>query len=208
MPSSPRPVSAAPSTGSRLRGRPRSVERDDAILEAAARLLGELGYSRMSMEAVAAAAGVSKPTLYLRYAGKADLVAAAFERLRIGGAPALSGDLRADLVAQLRHLRLVFERVGMSMVGVCLAEADHLPDLIARLRTRSLEPGRALMRDALAAAQARGAVAADADIETAIETAVGAYYARYLAGQPFDAGWEERVADATLRSLGSPSAPR
>jgi AcrR family transcriptional regulator len=185
------------------RGRPRSAVHDDAILEAAARLLGELGYSRMSMEAVAAAAGVSKPTLYLRYGSKAELVAAAFERLRMGGAPAPSGDLRADLVAQLRHLRLVFAHVGMSMVGVCLAEQEHLPDLIAALRDRSLHPGRQLMRDALAAARGRGEIGPDADIETAIETSIGAYYARYLAGEGFDAGWEERVADATLRALGA-----
>lgn len=207
MAARPRPAAPGPA-GPRPRGRPRSAEHDDAILEAAARLLGELGYSRMSMEAVAAAAGVSKPTLYLRYAGKAELVAAAFERLRIGGAPALSGDLRADLVAQLRHLRLVFERVGMSMVGVCLAEADHVPDLIARLRERSLEPGRQLMRDAFAAAEARGEIAAGADVETAVESAIGAYYARYLAGRPFGPGWEERVADATLRSVGDrPGGP-
>lgn len=208
MAAPPRPRPAAPSpAGARPRGRPRSAAHDDAILEAAARLLGEQGYSRMSMEAVAAAAGVSKPTLYLRYAGKAELAAAAFERLRVGGAPALTGDLRADLVAQLGHLRRVFERVGMSMVGVCLAEADHVPDLIARLRERSLEPGRQLMRDAFAAAQARGEIAADADVETTVESAIGAYYARYLAGRPFDDGWEGRVADAALRGVGAVARP-
>ena len=201
--SDPRPP---PPPARRRRGRPRSAAHDEAILEAAARLLGELGYAGMSMEAVAAAAGVSKPTLYLRYGGKAELVAAAFERLRIGGAPALSGDLRADLVAQLGHLRAVFERVGMSVVGVCLAEAQHLPDLIGALRERSLHPGRQLMRDALTSARERGEIAADADIETAIESAVGAYYARYLAGEAFDAGWEERVADATLRGVGARTA--
>lgn len=203
-PSRSRPASDPPSPAPRrARGRPRSAAHDEAILDAAARLLGELGYAGMSMEAVAAAAGVSKPTLYLRYGGKAELVAAAFERLRIGGAPALSGDLRADLVAQLRHLRAVFERVGMSVVGVCLAESRHLPDLIGALRERSLYPGRQLMRDALTSARERGEIPAGADIETAIETAVGAYYARYLAGEAFGAGWEERVADATLRGLGA-----
>lgn len=185
----------------RPRGRPRSSDVDAAILDAAARLLGEVGWSRMSMEAVAAAAGVGKPTLYLRYSGKAELVAAAFERLRMGGAPALTGDLRADLVAQLRHLRLVFGRVGMTVTGVCLAEEEHLPDLIAALRERSLHPGRALLRGALLAARERGEIAADADLDTAVEMAFGAYYARHLAGDPVDEGWEERVADATLRAV-------
>jgi AcrR family transcriptional regulator len=187
----------------RGRGRPRSTEHDDAILDAAVSLMREVGYARMSMEAVAAAAGVSKPTLYLRYAGKAELVVAAHERVRVGDAPAPTGDLRADLVAQLRHLHDVFARLGMSVIGVCLTEEDSLPDLIAALRARSLEPGRQMMRDAIAAAVERGTLpaATEADVETAVEMAIGAYYARHLAGRPFDEGWPERVADATLRAL-------
>jgi len=194
-------------TNPRGRGRPRSTENDDALLEAAAAILREAGYARMSMEGVAAAAGVSKPTLYLRYASKAELVVAVLVHLRVGGAPALRGDLRADVVAQLRHLRQVYERTGMSLIGTCLAEEPRLPDLIHELRTRSLVPGRQLLRSAFVAARERGEIDADGDIETAIETAIGAYYARYLAGDAFDAGWEERVADVTLRGLGATPAP-
>lgn len=199
------PVDDAPDTptGARRRGRPRSRDNDLAILDAAIALLGDLGYHRMSMEAVAAAAGVSKPTVYLRYPSKPDLVAAAFAHVRMGGAPALTGDLRDDLVAQLAHLRTVFERVGMSLVGVCLAEEQQVPDLIATLRTGSLQPGRRLLLDALEAARDRGALAPDADLATAVELAVGAYYARHLAGEPFDAAWPERVADAVMRAVGA-----
>jgi AcrR family transcriptional regulator len=196
-------MSSMPATTSRGRGRPRSVAHDDAILDAAVALLAEHGYTRLSMEGVAAAAGVSKPTLYLRYPGKAELVAAAFARLRVDAAPPLTGDLRDDVVGQLRHLRGVFVRVGMSLVGVCLAEEEHLPDLIEALRTRSLPPGRQVLRDALAAARERGDIAPAADLEAAIEMAIGAYYARHLAGDPFDPGWAGRVADATLRAVGA-----
>ena len=196
-------MSPAGTPAARGRGRPRSPAHDDAILDAAVALMREVGYARLTMEGVAAAAGISKPTLYLRYSGKAELVVAAHERVRLGQAPTPTGDLRADLVAQLRHLQDTFARLGMSVIGVCLAEEEGLPDLIAGLRTRSLEPGRAILREAMRAAAARGELAPDADVETAIETAVGAYYARYLAGQPFDDGWAERVADATLRGLGA-----
>ncbi|MBJ7455942.1 MAG: TetR/AcrR family transcriptional regulator [Thermoleophilia bacterium] len=199
-------MTAVQRPANRGRGRPRSTEHDDAILDAAVSLMREVGYARMSMEAVAAAAGVSKPTLYLRYAGKAELVVAAHERVRVGDAPAPTGDLRADLVAQLRHLHDVFARLGMSVIGVCLTEEESLPDLIAALRARSLEPGRQMMRDAIARAVHQGALSDGADAETAIEMAIGAYYARYLAGRPFDQGWPERVADATLRALGAPPA--
>ena len=183
------------------RGRPRSQANDHAILEAAVQLLGEVGYTRLSMEGVAAAAGVSKPTLYLRYASKAELVAAAFTAVRMGAAPPLSGDLRADLVAQLGHLRIAFARLGMSVVGVCLAEEEHVPDLIEALRARSLRPGRQLLRNAFILARDRREIREDADLDAAIEMAFGAYYAHYLSGEPFPEGWEDRIADAVLRSL-------
>jgi len=150
---------------------------------------------------------VSKPTLYRRFGGRAPLVAAAFARLRVGGAPAPTGDVRRDLVAQLRHARAVLERVGMSLVGVCLAEADAHPDLIAALRAGSLQPGRRLVHDALAAARDRGELAAGADLETAVEALVGALYARRLAGDAPADGWEERVVDLVLRGLAPTADP-
>lgn len=203
---SDRPTPPPSSPASRGRGRPRSVVHDDAILEAAIGLMREVGYSRMSMEAVALRAGVSKPTLYLRYPGKAELVVAAHVRVRILDAPARTGELRADIVAQLRHLQQVFERLGMSVIGVCLAEEESLPDLIAALRAHSVQPGRQILRDALGAAIADGRIPPDADVETAVEMAIGSYYARYIAGRDADDGWAERIADATLRSLGATPA--
>ena len=71
----------------------------------------------------------------------------------------------------------------MSLIGACLAEEAHLPDLIAEPAHAQPEPGRQLLRDALVTARDRGEIDPDGDIEAAIETAIGAYYARYLAGR-------------------------
>jgi AcrR family transcriptional regulator len=185
------------------RGRPRSDRCDQAILDAALRLIGEEGYARMSMEGIAAAAGVSKPTIYLRYRSKADLASRALERLRVAEAPAPTGDLRADLVAHLRHLRATFERVGMSVLGTCLMEERHTPELMALLRERSVLPGRLLLRDLLETARGRGELAADADLDTAVLLLSGAYYAQHVGGEPPGAAWEERVVDAAMRGLGA-----
>lgn len=193
-------LNLAPLAG-RTRGRPRSAECDGAILTATWRLLGEVGYVRLSMEGIAAAAGVGKPTLYLRYASKADVVAAAFARARMQRAPEPVGDLRADMAAQLEHIRAVMEGVGMALVGTCLAEEVHVPDLIELLRERSLRPGRQVLREILRAGVDRGDLPVDADIETGILMAVGSYYAQRIAGEEFDEGWGERVADATLAML-------
>lgn len=186
----------------RPRGRPRT-ECEGAILEAAWRLLGEVGYGRLTMERIAQEAGVGKPTLYLRYAGKAEVVGAAFMRARLERAPEPTGDLQADVAAQLDHIRAVMDGVGMALVGTCLAEEEHVPDLIDRLREHSLRPGRELMRSILRDAVQRGELPAGCDIETALEMAIGAFYALRIAGQPFDEGWAARIAAATVRLLGS-----
>src|SRR5262245_41964594 len=75
-------------TRTRTPGRPRSADADDAILAAALAELGERGYARMSMDAVAARAGVSKPTVYLRHPTKAELATAAIASMRAQPRPA------------------------------------------------------------------------------------------------------------------------
>ena len=178
---------------------------DTAILDAALHLLSTEGYARMSMDGVAARAGVSKATIYLRYEGKADLATAALAHLRESGAPAPTGDLRADLVAQLRQLRRNAERVSvMPLVGTCLMEEQHTPELMRLFRERTLGPRRALLRRMLKDAARAGAIAPDGDIEAAVDLMMGAYQSRHLSGEPFPRGLAERVVDALLRGLGAP----
>ncbi len=55
-------------------GRPRSTEADEAIAHAALALLGETGFEGVTVEAVAARAGVAKSTVYRRYPGKPELL--------------------------------------------------------------------------------------------------------------------------------------
>ncbi len=69
-------------------GRPRSAEKDAAILRAALELLASHGYTRMSLSQVAAAAQVSNSTIHLRWKTKADLVTAALADLRMAEGPA------------------------------------------------------------------------------------------------------------------------
>ncbi len=64
------PETARPSRG----GRPRDPSRDGVIREAILRLLGEVGYNALTMDAVAAEAGVGKATIYRRWRTKQDLV--------------------------------------------------------------------------------------------------------------------------------------
>src|SRR5919201_4334058 len=83
------------------RGRPRDPRRRRAILDAAMALIAEVGYDRMTIDAIAARSGASKPTLYRRWPhGKPELVADAIrERRAEGGEPPETGSLRGDLLA-------------------------------------------------------------------------------------------------------------
>jgi AcrR family transcriptional regulator len=159
------------------------------------------GYARMSVDAVAAGAGVSKPTLYLRYPSKAALATAALAHVRHQTTPRETGDTRADLVALLRHFRSGVERpFGMAMVGTVLAEEHHTPELFTQFRQRLVEPRRQMLGGVLERAKARGEVADDADLETAVNMLVGSYYANYLAG-PVPRDWAERAVELILDGL-------
>jgi AcrR family transcriptional regulator len=186
----------------RGRGRPRSEQADRSILTAAFDLLSEQGYTRMSMDAVAARAGVTKPTVYLRYRSKADLTTAALASHAPADLPPETGDLRTDLVAQLRHLRRGIESAGgLAMVGNVLAEERHTPELLERFRERVLAVRRGQLRALLEHGRERGDISADADVDAAVHMLVGAYYAQYLAGDPFTLHWPEAEVDVVLGGL-------
>jgi AcrR family transcriptional regulator len=184
------------------RGRPRSEAVDRAILDAALALMAREGYARMSVDAVAAEAGVGKPTVYLRHPSKAALATAALAHLRERTAPSDIGDTRADLVAHLRHFRAGVERpFGMAMIGNVLAEEHHTPELLERFRERLVTPRRRMIASVLERARDRGELRPGVDIDAAVDMLVGSYYAHYLAdGRPKRA-WPEAAVDLLLGGL-------
>jgi AcrR family transcriptional regulator len=184
----------------RVRGRPRREGLDEAILDAALAELGRVGYARMTVGAVAAAAGTTKPTVYTRFASKEALATAAVAHMRRRTArPRLSGDVRADLVAELRLFRAgALRPFGMSMLGSVLAEEHETPELLRLFRERVISPRRASLRRILEAARADGQLAPDTDVELGISMLVGSLYALYSAGSRVPPDWPERVVDAWL----------
>ena len=164
--------------------------------------MGERGYARMSLDAVATRAGVSKPTIYLRHASKAELATAALAAYQQRALPRVTGDTRADLIALLRHLRRGVERpYGMAMIGTVLAEEAHTPELLALFRQRVVAPRRRAFRAVLEAAHERGELRPEADLDTAVHALVGAYYAQYLSGDRFARRWPAPVVDVVLAGL-------
>jgi AcrR family transcriptional regulator len=186
----------------RAPGRPRSARVDEAILAAARAELAERGYARMSVDAVAARAGVSKPTVYLRHPTKADLATAAIASMRAAQRPEPTGDVRADLIAHLRLLRAGLERpYGMATLGTVLAEEHETPELLALFRERLVAPRRRELRTVLAAARDRGELRPEANLDVAVSAFVGAFFARYLAGESLGGRFVTSLADTVLDGL-------
>jgi AcrR family transcriptional regulator len=187
---------------SRSRGRPRSRAIDERILSATLAILGRDGYARMSIDAVAAEAGVTRPTVYLRHATKAELATAALAAFRGRAKPRDTGDTRADLVARLNHFRAGVERPnGMATLGTVLAEENHTPELLALWRERLVAPRRHELRAILRRARDRGELRPDADLDAAVAMLVGSYFAFYVERGRVPRSWPEAEVDLVLGAL-------
>lgn len=172
------------------------------ILEAALRLMAQGGYVRMSMDQVAAEAGVTKPTIYRRYANKIQLALAAIVAFCDKSPPIYTGETRGDLIVQMVNFKHAMDRPhGMAMLGTMLAEEHETPELLASFREYLVQPRRTAIRTILERARANAELAAHADLALAENLLIGAYYAQYVAGYPFAANWAEQVVDAVLGTL-------
>src|SRR2546429_3715813 len=126
------------------RGRPRSQEADLAILTATVGLLAERGLAAMSIEEVAARAGVGKTTIYRRWPSKGLLALDAFViSFRAEQPLPDTGSLRGDLLSALRAwVRAVTQTAMGPLLTGLIAEAQHDPELRGAWRDPGPEPGR------------------------------------------------------------------
>ena len=185
--------------GGRAPGRPRDARASEAIDLAALHQLAEVGYARVTMEGIAAEAGVARATVYRRYRDKADLVTSA-----IAGAigplpdPCASADPRADLVGYLNEFDARFADHCVEVLGALLGARED-PGALALHRSRVIAPRLAHARGLLLRGRDLGQLRADADVELALEMLVGAVLARRVAGVASARGWAERAVDAVWR---------
>jgi AcrR family transcriptional regulator len=196
---------------SKPRGRPRDPRTDEVILEAALRLVAEVGFDRMTIEALATRAGVGKPTIYLRWpGGKAEVVASAImaRRNALDGAADLdTGNLRGDLCALVRFFVERMTRDAPLAAGLT-CQLRESPELARVFRDHAVEQERERTRALLRRAAARGEVA-DAAAVTPLfpDVAPSLIYTRVLlAGEPVDAAFVDTLVDDVLLPILTPSA--
>jgi AcrR family transcriptional regulator len=190
------------------RGRPRSEQADRAILLAATQVLAERGLGGMSIEEVAARAGVGKTTIYRRWSSRGALALDAFLAEFQGQQPLPdTGTLRGDLLAALRAwVRSVTRTRAGAMLAGLIAEAQRDPALAAAWRERVVEPLRAQHKVMLDRAIGRGEIPADIDQEVVLDLLFGAAYHRLLHGhQPLNDQFTVRVVDLIMAGASSRS---
>jgi AcrR family transcriptional regulator len=178
---------------------------DQAILAAAARQLGELGYARMSLESVATVAGTTVPSVRRRFRNKAELAAAVIGSLRVEDPPTGAPTPRAHALAILENFHSNLRATpALAILGSLLTEEERHPELLHLFKTRLVEPRRALLRQALEA----GDLPESADLDALTSMLIGSFYGRYvtIAGIPDD--WPERVLNAIWPHDASRVSPR
>jgi len=104
-------------------GRPKDLEKRASILQAAKRLFTTLGFEGTSMDAIAAAAGVSKLTVYSHYQDKERLFVAAVECVCQEQMP--SEIFNADLKGPIRRQLLTIARAFFALITSEAAVAVH-----------------------------------------------------------------------------------
>jgi AcrR family transcriptional regulator len=185
-------------------GRPRSAQADEAIARATIESIVAHGFEGMSMEGVAAAAGVSKATLYRRYASKEEMVVAIVSRLRPPGPPPDQGSFLADLKELVSGQQARTQDMGRRVVPKLIAAALTTPELRDVLFDRMIAPFRAVLAELVRRGIERGELRADLDVETAVDLLHGSLVYRLIlaggdpSGLPADA---QRMLPMVLAGL-------
>ena len=184
-------------------GRPRDPDVDAAIHRAAIHVLRDQGYAGMSVERVAAVAGVGKTTIYRRYNSKEELAAGALGSIADDlGPPPDTGCARNDIVEMLLQNRTALERgPGFPMIGALLVEEQRNPELFELFRNRIM---RRRKNDAVLVLQRgieRGEIRADVDIEVAFHAMMGSILARHILGTPESRVQIEKTVDCVFNGI-------
>lgn len=160
----------------------RSEKSHRATLDAAMDLCVERGYGNVTVEAIAARAGVSKKTIYRWWPTKGAVVLEVMVGIADGAARFPdTGDIGVDLRTQMTGvLDHALAGPRAAVYAGLIAETQHDEALADDLRTQLLSPHIIAARERLAAARAQGQLAEDTDVDMVVDLLYGPLYYRLL----------------------------
>ena len=181
-------------------GRPRDPRVEDAVRAATLELLVDEGYQATSIQAIARRAGVSAPTIYRRWANKAEVIEETVFPTPFIEPTETTGDLRRDLAT---YCRGIIEHLGDPAVRAAipglLTEYQTDPEMWQRLLRRSVAP----MRDAFAAFLDRTKRAPVGSVDVLFEVMIGSLFVRAInSGAAGADQYADEVAAIVAAALG------
>jgi AcrR family transcriptional regulator len=156
-------------------GRPRDPRVDEALRRVAQQLLVTEGYSGLTVQGVARAAGVSPATVYRRFPGKRELVEWAAFQVQEWVEPAWTGEYAGDLTILVELLLAWLSQPAVrAAVPGLLAEYVHQGARYGELLASTVTPVRAALGRLHAQAVARGEAADGVDLDALLDVLLGA----------------------------------
>ena len=162
-------------------GRPRDPSRDGVIRAAILSLLAEVGYGALTMDAVAAEAGVGKATIYRRWRTKEDLVADTIAEIsRAEVTPADTGTLEGDLREMLHTIVGAVNGPTGAATQALLSTVPHNPALAAAFRDGPIGVWGQAFAQIFARAESRGELRPGLDGTVVAEAITAPFVQRWL----------------------------
>ncbi len=187
-------------------GRPRDPSRDDVIRAAILRLLAEVGYGALTMDAVAAEAGVGKATIYRRWRTKHDLVVDTISDInRAIAVPPDTGSIEGDARALMDLVVTSVQSPAGAAIRSLLPAMQYQPALVEAFRRGPLAVWRNAFATMWERAEARGEVRARMHRTVTAEAMTALIVQRWLlTGEPLDATYVDEVFEVVGPFKGEP----
>ncbi|GAB3212505.1 TetR/AcrR family transcriptional regulator [Marinactinospora endophytica] len=185
----------------------RSERSRQAILTAARELVGETGYRKVTIEAIAARAGVGKQTIYRWWPSKGAVILDSILAMSEDEKGEISlpdtGDIEADLRLVIRATVAEFADPAFEApIRALNSEIIDDPELAATYRERMADPMNEAVRRRLRTARATGQLAEDADLDLMLEILYAPLYQRWLLRSgPLTPDYADALVDAALRAF-------
>lgn len=184
-------------------GRPRCPLTHRNILKAARELVNEIGFGCVTIEGIAARAGVGKTTIYRRWPNKASIVLDAFFE---EDSPQIAfpdtGNVREDIRRQMRKLVKELNGPLGCKISILLANGQFDEEMAEAFRARWIEPRRAEAREVIKRGVERGEIRQDINPEVLLDALYGPIYFRLLSEHaPLTPAFADELAELILNGL-------
>ena len=198
--------------GIRKPGRPRSAQAHKAILNSTLELLAEEGFQGLSIEEVAARAGVGKTTIYRRWSSKEELVIDAIHAVQVNLSMVDTGNFRNDLVTLFKTAykgmmaRPLLEQLVLKFIG----ESYTNPEIFQAFLKQLIIPRFQHFFYMVEQAKARKEIRKDIDPTLVMDLVAGSLYyhwivTRYVVPTSSTSPdeWVEQMIDAVMQGIGT-----